>query len=139
MDRPKIVVLCGSTRFQDEYIEANRSETLNGNIVLSVGMFGHQEGIDMDGPVKKMLDELHLRKIDLADEVLVLNVCRLRCSKCQTWIENECYPACDCQEKKKLWEKREDYLEIPYIGESTRREIAYAELHGKPIRYLVEQ
>jgi hypothetical protein len=58
----------------DAFINAQKTETLAGKIVLSVGLFGHNEGLDMDGPVKKMLDELHLRKIDLADEVLVLNV-----------------------------------------------------------------
>jgi hypothetical protein len=70
----KIVCLCGSTRFKDAFIEANRDETLKGHIVLSVGMFGHQEGIDMDGPIKSSLDELHMDKIDLSHEVLVLDV-----------------------------------------------------------------
>ena len=72
--KPTIVCLCGSTRFGDAFRDALRSETLAGKIVLSVGLLGHAEGIDMNGPVKKMLDELHLRKIDLADEVLILNV-----------------------------------------------------------------
>ena len=71
---PKVVCLCGSTKFKQAFIDANKNETLKGNIVLSVGMFGHEEGIDMSGPIKKMLDQLHLRKIDLADEVLILNV-----------------------------------------------------------------
>jgi hypothetical protein len=74
MSRPTIVCLCGSTRFRDAYERAQREETLAGKIVLTVGLLGHQEGLDMDGPVKAMLDELHLRKIDLADEILVLNV-----------------------------------------------------------------
>lgn len=74
MTKRKIVCLCGSTRFKDEYIKANRNETLKGNIVLSVGLFGHIEGLDMSSETKKMLDELHLHKIDLADEILVLNV-----------------------------------------------------------------
>lgn len=72
--RPKIVCLCGSTKFPDAFRDAMKVETLAGRIVLTVGMFGHQEGIDMDGPVKAMLDQLHFRKIDLADEILVLNV-----------------------------------------------------------------
>lgn len=72
--RPKIVCLCGSTRFPEAFAEANRQESLNGHIVLSVGCFGHLEGMDMSGPVKRALDALHLRKIDLADEILVLNV-----------------------------------------------------------------
>lgn len=71
---PKIVCLCGSTRFKKEFIKANRDETLKGNIVLSVGLFGHTEGLDMNSECKVDLDELHLRKIDLADEVLILNV-----------------------------------------------------------------
>jgi hypothetical protein len=73
-ERPVIVCLCGSTRFGEAFKDAMRSETLAGRIVLSVGLLGHAEGIDMDGPVKATLDELHKRKIDLADEVLILNV-----------------------------------------------------------------
>ena len=72
--KPRIVCLCGSTRFADAFRDANRAETLDGKIVLSVGMFGHQEGIDMEGAVKQKLDQLHFRKIELADEVLILNV-----------------------------------------------------------------
>jgi hypothetical protein len=72
-ERPRIVCLCGSTRFRDAFVAANRTETLAGRIVLSVGMFGHDEGIDMAGPVKAMLDSLHLHKCRMADEILVLN------------------------------------------------------------------
>lgn len=71
---PKVVCLCGSTRFGDAYRDATRNETLEGNIVLSVGLLGHAEGLDMGGPLKTVLDELHKRKIDHADEILVLNV-----------------------------------------------------------------
>jgi hypothetical protein len=74
VERRVVVCLCGSTRFGDAFKDANRTETLAGRIVLSVGLLGHTEGIDMNGPVKAELDELHLDKIDLADEVLVLNV-----------------------------------------------------------------
>jgi hypothetical protein len=73
-DRPRVVCLCGSTRFVDAFVQAARTETLAGRIVLSVGLFGHQEGIDMAGPVKAMLDRLHLARIDLSDEILVLDV-----------------------------------------------------------------
>jgi len=71
---PEIVCLCGSTRFKDAFIDATRDRTLLREIVLSVGMFGHLEGLDMNGATKVALDELHKRKIDLADYVLVLNV-----------------------------------------------------------------
>ncbi|MEW6729618.1 MAG: hypothetical protein AB1332_09785 [Pseudomonadota bacterium] len=70
----KIVCLCGSTKFKQAFEDANREESLKGHIVLTVAMFGHIEGLDMDGDAKKVFDELHFRKIDLCDEVLVLNV-----------------------------------------------------------------
>lgn len=72
--KPKIVCLCGSTRFKNEFIEINKSETLKGNIVLSVGLFGHADNIELSEQQKEMLDELHKRKIDLADEVIILNI-----------------------------------------------------------------
>jgi hypothetical protein len=107
MDRPKIVCLCGSTRFWREYMDVAGAEALANHIVLSVGFFVNNgsgapwldahKGITADQ--KAALDELHLRKIDLADEVLILNV-------------------------------------NGYVGESTRNEIAYALAHKKPVRYL---
>lgn len=74
MEKPKVVCLCGSTRFKESFEKAMREETLSGKIVLTVGLFGHLEGLDMSGSTKEMLDRLHLCKIDLADEVLFLNV-----------------------------------------------------------------
>lgn len=69
-DRPRIVVLCGSTRFREAFQRANCKETLKGNIVLSVGF-----ELDSITPEQKLaIDDLHKRKIDLADEVFVLNV-----------------------------------------------------------------
>ena len=96
----KIVTLCGSTRFKEQFLEAQKRLTLEGRIVISVGLFGHSGDDDVWKPgVKEMLDDMHLRKIDLGDEVFVINV-------------------------------------GGYIGESTRREIAYAEKTGKTIKYL---
>lgn len=76
---PKIVCLCGSTRFKKEFEQANKNETVAGNIVLSVGCFPHTDnGVSPENAlgeeIKKNLDELHKRKIDLADEIFVLNV-----------------------------------------------------------------
>lgn len=73
--RPRIVCLCGSTRFKAEFIEANYRETMAGRIVLSVGWFSHADGhvYTPTEAEKAALDELHLAKIDLADEVLVIN------------------------------------------------------------------
>ena len=100
MGNYKIVTLCGSTRFKEQFMEAQKQLTLEGCIVISVGLFGHSGDADVWKPgVKEMLDDMHLRKIDLADEIFVINV-------------------------------------GGYIGESTRREIAYAKKTGKTVRYL---
>lgn len=102
-----VVTLCGSTRFKDEFMEAQKRLTLEGNIVISVGLFGHSgdqyvwENMD-EGTLtktKEMLDDMHKRKIDMADSIYVINV-------------------------------------GGYIGESTRSEIEYAQNHGKKISYL---
>ena len=103
----KVITLCGSTRFKEAFEEANKRLTLAGNIVISVGLFGHSgddevwEGMSEDTltETKRMLDDMHKRKIDMADEIFVVNV-------------------------------------GGYVGESTRSEIAYAQAHGKPVTYL---
>ncbi len=77
-DRPKIVCLCGSTRFVDYYNEYRKKFTLEGYIVLAIELVIQQAEADdpqhSNYTMKQMLDELHLRKIDLADEVFILNV-----------------------------------------------------------------
>ena len=71
----KVITLCGSTRFKDEFLEAQKRLTLEGNIVISVGLFGHSGDNEVwtEG-TKEMLDDMHLRKIDMADEIFVINV-----------------------------------------------------------------
>jgi hypothetical protein len=103
---PKIVCLCGSTRFSEAFQKANLTETLAGRIVLTIGFDMRSDAALFEGwgvreveAIKARLDELHLRKIDLANEILVLNV-------------------------------------GGYIGESTRREIEYARSIGKKVRWL---
>jgi len=73
--RPRIVCLCGSGRFRDAFEQAEYNETLAGKIVLTIGCNTHDVARSAElCQHKAMLDELHLRKIELADEVLVLNV-----------------------------------------------------------------
>ena len=71
----KIITLCGSTKFKEQYLEAQKRFTLEGNIVISVGLFGHSgdDEVWTEG-TKAMLDDMHKRKIDLADEIFVVNV-----------------------------------------------------------------
>ena len=71
----KVITLCGSTRFKDAFIETQKRLTLEGNIVISVGLFGHSGDEEVwKSDTKEMLDDMHLRKIDMADEVFVINV-----------------------------------------------------------------
>ena len=99
----KVITLCGSTRFREQYMEVQKRLTLEGSIVISVGLFGHSGDEEVWKPgTKEMLDDMHLRKIDMADEIFVINV-------------------------------------DGYIGESTNREIAYAEKTGKKVNYLEAQ
>ena len=72
---PRIVCLCGSGRFRDAFETAEYRETLAGKIVLTIGCNTHDVARSEElQHFKPMLDELHLRKIDLADEILVLNI-----------------------------------------------------------------
>ncbi|WP_285363669.1 hypothetical protein [Microbacterium sp. LMC-P-041] len=93
-ERPEIVCICGSMRFIEDMRAVSRSLTLAGFIVLMPA--------DIDTPItteqKAALGELHLRKIDLADRVEVVN-------------------------------------RGEHFGESTLREIAYAEAAGKPVTF----
>lgn len=69
----KVITLCGSTKFKDQFMEIQKKLTLEGNIVISVGVFGHFENLDMAPETKIMLDDIHKRKIDMADEIFVIN------------------------------------------------------------------
>ena len=70
----KIITLCGSTKFKDDFLKEQKRLTLEGNIVISVGLFGHSGDNEVwDDNVKLMLDDMHKRKIDMADEIFVIN------------------------------------------------------------------
>lgn len=70
-----VITLCGSTRFKEQFLEAQKRLTLAGNIVISVGLFGHSgdDEVWTEG-TKEMLDDMHKRKIDMADSIYVINV-----------------------------------------------------------------
>lgn len=70
----KVVTLCGSTRFKDEFMSVQKKLTLAGCIVISVGLFGHSGDDEVwSENTKEMLDDMHKRKIDMADEIFVIN------------------------------------------------------------------
>lgn len=103
---PRIVCLCGSSRFVAQMAcVAWALERDEGYIVLSLHLLpDNYPGIQPDHMAehegfKEHFDNLHKRKIDLSDEILVFNL-------------------------------------GGYIGESTRSEIEYAKAHGKPVKYM---
>lgn len=72
----KVVTLCGSTKFKDEFLKVQKQLTLEGNIIISVGMFGRADGefeSVITPEIKVMLDDIHKRKIDMSDEIYVIN------------------------------------------------------------------
>jgi hypothetical protein len=72
----KVVTLCGSTKFKEDFIKVQKELTLQGIIVISVGLFGHADGefgTIITDEIKVMLDDIHKRKIDMADEIFVIN------------------------------------------------------------------
>lgn len=72
--RYPVTTLCGSTRFRSAFEQAQKQLTLQGHIVISVGLFGHSGDAEaMDEATKTMLDDMHKRKILMADEIFVLN------------------------------------------------------------------
>ena len=70
----KVITLCGSTRFKEDFIREQKRLSLAGNIVISVGLFGHSGDDEAwTENTKEMLDDMHKRKIDMADEIFVIN------------------------------------------------------------------
>lgn len=73
VDKFRVVTICGSTKFKDEFIEAEKELTLQGNIVLTCGLFNHADNLNISEEQKTMLDEMHRRKIDMSDYIYVVN------------------------------------------------------------------
>ena len=70
----KVITLCGSTKFKEDFLREQKILTLEGNIVISVGLFGHSGDNEVwSEGTKEMLDDMHKRKIDMADEIFVIN------------------------------------------------------------------
>lgn len=70
----KVITLCGSTKFKDDFIREQKRLTLEGNIILTVGLFGHSGDNEVwNEGVKEMMDDMHKRRIDMSDEIFVIN------------------------------------------------------------------
>jgi len=68
------ITLCGSTKFKKAFIEWNARLTLEGNVVYSVALWGHQMKKYPSDEEKEILDAVHLAKIAYSDEIFVLDV-----------------------------------------------------------------
>ncbi|MNC15464.1 hypothetical protein D3C76_80910 [compost metagenome] len=73
-DRPRIITLCGSTRFKPQFEAANAALTMQGVIVLSVGFFEQSEGIALTEEQARLFEQLHYSKIQMSDGIMVINV-----------------------------------------------------------------
>ena len=72
-NRYNIITLCGSIKFKDEFIRVQEKLTLEGNIVFTPNFFNNIKKEDIDLETKKMLDKMHRQKIDMSDEIYVIN------------------------------------------------------------------
>lgn len=70
----KIITLCGSTKFKEQFREAEAALTWEGNIVISLGFFEQSENIKLTNEHEMKLEALHRKKIDMCDEILVIDV-----------------------------------------------------------------
>ncbi len=70
----KTITLCGSTKFKKQFEQANAYLTLQGNIVISLAFFEQSEGFEITKKQAELLGNLHFRKIDISDEIFVIDV-----------------------------------------------------------------
>ncbi len=68
-----IITLCGSIKFKDEFIKVQEKLTLDGNIVFTPNFFTSIKKEQIDEKTKQMLDKMHKQKIDMSDEIYVIN------------------------------------------------------------------
>ena len=69
-----IITLCGSIKFKDEFIKVQEKLTIEGNIIFTPNFFSNIKKEDIDEETKKMLDGMHRQKIDMSDEIYVINL-----------------------------------------------------------------
>ena len=99
-DALPVITLCGSMRFREEIERLGAELTMAGHVVLAP--IALDPSTELDADQRALLGRIHLQKVAMADEVLVVNV-------------------------------------GGYVGEDTRREIAYARSRGTAVSYLEPQ
>ena len=74
LNKSKVITLCGSIKFKETFLKEQEKLTLEGNIVFSPNFFTTIKKEEITSNTKKMLDKIHRQKIDMSDEILVINV-----------------------------------------------------------------
>lgn len=67
-----VVVLCGSNRFKEEFEKVSRELTLSGHIVIPLSIYRY-DGVNLNKDQINMLTNIQYQKIDMADEIYVIN------------------------------------------------------------------
>lgn len=128
---PKIVCLIGSSRFRDEFVKQGYRLETTGHLVLCMTFFAHTDNLPVSPEQRSILEDVDEFRIELCDEVLVIDANRPFCTRCEGWVEDsKADKCCSCGCNVEL---------RPYIGESTVKEIHHATIHGKPVRYLSKE
>ena len=70
----KGITLCGSIKYKDIFLKVQENLTLKGNIVFMPNFFTNIKKEEIRLDAKKMLDEMHKQKIDMSDEIYVINL-----------------------------------------------------------------
>lgn len=74
MNKRKVITLCGSTKFKETFENVQKDLTLQGNVIFSLDFFSKSDNISITPDLEKLLFEIHLQKIDMSDEIFVINV-----------------------------------------------------------------
>lgn len=69
----KVITLCGSSKFKEDFDRVNEELTMKGNVLFSLGVFAHSKGIELSDEQVELLKKIHFQKIDMSDTIYVIN------------------------------------------------------------------
>lgn len=71
IDKYKVITLCGSAKFKKEFFIVQQKLTLEGIIILLPTFF--EDCVEVSGSKYSMLKDMHIKRIDMSDEIFVIN------------------------------------------------------------------
>ncbi len=132
---PSTVCLIGSSRFKDLFQEWGEKLEKQGILVLCMSFFQHADHRHVSEEERRVLRQVDRRRIDLAEDVWVIDPNILVCEGCRKPCETVFDPiALGPEDVSRCHGVR--LIRVEYIGEDTREEIGYASATGKPVRCL---